>query len=118
MALYSFRCRDCGTSATSSAPIGAEVLVPFCGACNRPMKRDYRADAPRPAPVWQEHFNPSAGCVVSDRKQLAAKLRQKSDEMSEYTGMEHRYVPVDRADIPEFADVTDKRTVAGPSTIE
>ena len=42
-----------------------------------------------------------------DRRQLAAELREKSDYMSELTGHEHRYVPVDRVDIPSFADVND-----------
>lgn len=107
MALYSFRCRECDTVSFTQAPIGSEILTPRCSDCSLPMKRDYRADSPGVAPVWQEHFNPSTGTMISDKKQFAAQLREKSDYMSEKLGTEHRFVPVERADIPSFADVHD-----------
>ena len=49
-------------------------------------------------PVMHEHFNHSVGKPISDRRQFAAELRRKSEEMTERTGTPHNYVAVDLGD--------------------
>lgn len=46
----------------------------------------------------QEHFNNAVGAPVSDMGRFKALLRQRSDEATERTGIEHRFVPVDMHD--------------------
>lgn len=107
MAVFSYRCPGCDARHSTVGAVGADPPRVYCETCDAWMKRDYRTDRPLPAPVWQEHWNPSTNSLISDRKQLAAELRRKSDEASEHTGIAHSYVPVDRADIPSMADLSD-----------
>jgi hypothetical protein len=46
----------------------------------------------------QPHWNASVNKSISSDRQFRAELAKKSEEMSEYTGHEHRYVPVDPSD--------------------
>lgn len=100
MALYSFTCPDCRTSTSIQVPIrhyDPDTHRPVCD-CGVSMLRDYRADAPQPAPMWPEHFNPSSGTVVRTERQLADDLKRKDEALFERTGIEQRSVVVSAAD--------------------
>lgn len=44
-------------------------------------------------------YNHALGSYVSNRREYLDGLKRASDEASENTGMEHRYVPVDMAEL-------------------
>lgn len=106
MALYTYRCRECGWTEIVQASIAQHdlIAVPMCPTCNtgEHMPRDYRADAPRPAPMWPEHFNPTTGTVIRDRKQMQSDLDRAADALYERTGIEQRPVVIDRADMADM----------------
>ena len=92
MPLYEYRCRTCDYTATYPDR-GME------GSCPRCSYPDFkRVWGFRMATVVHEHFNPVHGVVISDRKKLDRWYADKEREMSERTGMEHRYVEVDIKD--------------------
>lgn len=120
MTLYEYRCRRCGRIEPS------ERRGDDLGICWKPQPMvllvstgidaaGRLAEEPRPASrpcmgvltrVWgfqqapgmPEHFNRSVGAVVSSHRQFERELRRASDEATERTGIEHRYVPVDPTD--------------------
>ncbi len=100
MALYTYRCSNCSSIATVQAPIAEGPTAPSCGDCGYVglMVRDYRTDAPQPAPMWPEHFNPSSGTVVRTERQLADDLKRKDEALYQRTGIEQRSVVVSAAD--------------------
>ncbi len=100
MAFYTFRCTNCSSTATVQAPIAEGPTAPSCGDCGYVglMVRDYRADAPQPAPMWPEHWNPSSGTVVRTERQLADDLKRKDEKLYARTGIEQRSVVVHRSD--------------------
>lgn len=100
MPLYTFTCRRCRNSKTVSAPIADGPAAPPCPVCldGTAMKRDYRTDAPQPAPMWPEHLNPSSGTVVRTKRQLADDLKRKDEALYARTGIEQRSVVVERGD--------------------
>jgi hypothetical protein len=102
MPQYTFRCSECDNTQTISSSIREYPDVPNarCMVCKAgEMKRDYRTDAPQPAPMWPEHYNPSTGTVVRSRAQLQSDLDRGAQEQFERTGIESRPVVVDRADM-------------------
>jgi hypothetical protein len=68
-----------------------------CPECGATLKRDY--STVQLAPVMQEHYNPSVNKPISSTRQLMDEFKRKSDEASEQTGIEHRYVPADVKDL-------------------
>jgi len=104
MALYTYRCRECGYERIVSIPIDEydTTPAPTCPSCAFHMQRDYGADAPRPAPMWPEHFNPTTGTVIRDRKQMQSDLDRAADALYERTGIEQRPVVIDRADMADM----------------
>lgn len=115
MALYTYKCPECDIRTTISHPIpppgtamGRPEFCPGCGRDGEDMRRDYRTDKPQPAPVWQSHFNPSSGTVVSDRRQLQSDLDRKSDELYNRTGIEQRPVVLDRGDMAGMKAAVDE----------
>lgn len=100
MALFTFRCRDCGHSIELHGPIGKSPLPPVCRWCGAMTRRDYRTDKPQPAPVWQEHWNPSVGGYVSDRRKMQSMMDRASDDLFERSGIEQKNVVVERGDMP------------------
>jgi len=46
----------------------------------------------------QATFAPAVGRYVQNQRDFNDALKKASDEASENTGMEHRYVPIDMAD--------------------
>lgn len=106
MPLYSFRCNLCDQTQTINSSIRDYPEVPNarCMACKAgEMKRDYRADKPQPAPMWQEHYNPSTGTVVRSRQQLQDDLNRGAEESFNRTGIPSSPVVVDRADMAALA---------------
>ncbi len=99
MALFTFRCVQCGTRQEVHGRVGDTPGIPICRVCGSMCRRDYRADKPQPAPVWQEHWNPSTGTVVSDKKRMQSDLDRASDALYERTGIEQRNVVVERGDM-------------------
>lgn len=99
MAQFTFRCVQCGTPKVLFSPAGTHPGIPMCDVCGSMCRRDYRADKPQPAPVWQEHFNPSTGTVVSDKKRMQSDLDRAADALYERTGIEQRNVVVERGDM-------------------
>lgn len=99
MPLYSFRCRECGHQETVSRPIHQGAPPYPCARCNSLMRRDYKEDRPFNAPVWQSHYNPTTGTVVSDKRQMQDTFDRYSDQLYEKTGIEQRNVVIDRGDM-------------------
>jgi hypothetical protein len=99
MPVYSFKCRACDRFELVTSPIMSPPEPHPCVCGDGMMKRDYRADKPQPAPVWQEHWNPSVGGYVSDRTKMQDKMNRYSDELYERTGIEQKNVVVDKVDM-------------------
>lgn len=99
MPVYSFRCRMCGNFELITSPIHTPPEPHPCVCGDGQLKRDYRADKPQPAPVWQEHWNPSVGDYVSDRTKMQDKMNRYSDDLYERTGIEQSNVVVDKVDM-------------------
>ena len=99
MPVYTYKCRTCFERAEIFRPIDSHEQPPHCHICGSHMRRDYRTDKPQPAPVWQSHFNPTTGTIVSDRKQMQSDMDRASDALYERTGIEQRNVVIDRADM-------------------
>ena len=99
MAIYEFRCPE-------HAPACRNVLYqwPMEQAASRPVPNcDHGAMVPRfsvssPRP-FQEHYNASVGTHVSTKREHADLLKKQSEEMSQRTGMDHNFVPVDPQDL-------------------
>lgn len=104
MPMYSFKCSGCGREQTIVSSIRDYSSHPNanCTDCHAPMVRNYKVDAPQPAPMWPEHFNPATGTVVRTRKQMQSDLDRKADEQFERTGIPSKPVVVDRADMESF----------------
>lgn len=94
MIIYAYRCRTCGLSQDSTTR--AQSLGPCPDPhCSGELKRRYQLQL---APVMQEHYNPSVDGYISSEKQLREKLKRKSDEYTEYTGIESNFQPIDPKD--------------------
>ena len=105
--IYEYRCLDCGyiSELPIYLPIGQIAHQPcqFCGALRRRI-------ASSPAIIRTEpevHFNHTTGQVVHNRRDFHDQLKYKNDEMSERTGFESNYQPVDLRD-KEACHVTDE----------
>ena len=99
MTIYSYRCTECSQEYTSSErgdrldlPNGMGCLT--CGHTGQ-LHRQFSVSIHKP---MMAHFNATTQSEVSDMKQFNRKLRQMSDEASEYTGQEHDYQPIDPTD--------------------
>lgn len=96
--MYSYLCDRCGHENISSTrlPIGGKLFQP-CDNCGHPhqTRAICRLNTTLSLP---EHFNTSTGKYVTNRRDFADQLKYKSDEMSDRTGMDHNYVPVDPHD--------------------
>lgn len=120
MPAYTYRCANCEHRVTRHQPISLydPFDPPICTNCSvrgdvTEMVRDYRTDSPQPAPIWPEHFNPSAGQVVRTRTQLADAFARNDEELFERTGIEQRTVVIDRADMTP-PEATSPEPVATP----
>lgn len=104
MPLYTFRCRGCGRTQTIQSSIANYPDTPsaYCTVCHSAMARDYKADKPRPAAMWPEHYNPSTGTVVRSRQQLQDDLNRGADDQFNRTGIPSSPVVVERGDMEAF----------------
>lgn len=59
---------------------------------------------PAVAIPWKAHFNHSVGKVVNSRQEFKDALSRGSDEASERTGMDHKFVSVEAGDAPGVTD--------------
>jgi hypothetical protein len=56
----------------------------------------------------EPHWNNAIGAYVRNRAEFEDGLKRKSDEASERTGTEHRYVPVEWVDAKSAGRVTEE----------
>jgi len=104
MPVYQYRCSACSVVGETFRKLSDDPMVtcPECGKDD--LRRLYSFSL---QPVMHEHFNHSVGELVSGRRDFAEKLRRKSEEASEQTGIPHNYVPVDLSD-SEGLNVTEE----------
>ena len=103
MPIYTYRCPTC--RAETTAMIRGNRLYEVCPAMcgyGGPLHRVFGFSTPQ---MLHEHYNTSVGKVISSHKQHRDELKRLSDERSERTGIEHRFVPNDG---PESVGVTNK----------
>jgi hypothetical protein len=51
---------------------------------------------------FQEHMNSATGKWTNNEAQFKSDLARASDEASEYTGITHKFVPMDWRDMPKY----------------
>jgi hypothetical protein len=56
----------------------------------------------------EPHWNNALGAYVRNRREFEDGLKRRSDEASERTGTEHRFVPVEWVDAKDAGRVTDE----------
>lgn len=108
MAIYAYRCRGCGLSI--DVPDYRAADFGDCPDCTGILKRDYSSI--QLAPVMQEHFNPSVGKPISDRRKFDDELKRASEAAWERTGIPHNFVQVEGKDAQQAAGVTDDEVKA------
>jgi putative FmdB family regulatory protein len=94
MPLYEYKCRSCGRIESTIVHRG-DVLRDCDHCVGGRFTRLFSIAVQRP---MHEHFNPTVGQVVSSNRQFDDLLKQKSDEATERTGIEHRFVRHDPGD--------------------
>lgn len=121
--MFEYKCKNCGTHYTTSKNTGDRNPSP-CTECDS-LDDLVRVFSFSVAPVMQEHWNNSVDAPISSMTQYKEKLKQKSEEHSEYSGIEHRYEPVDIQDTKslgvtgEGLDATNRvRRANGQRTID
>lgn len=105
--LFGYVCEGCNAEFESetSVPIGVAHPVARCPGCGGALRR--MASMPAFKRGMETHFNHTVGTVVSNMGQFKSELHKASDEVSERTGMEHKFEPVDTGD-PAAHGVTDE----------
>lgn len=108
MRAYLYRCRTCGEELTLDQP--GDDAGP-CGWCA--SDAEYVDDGPLLKRVWQvqftsvmqEHFNPSVGKPISDRRQMDRELALASERATEKSGIPHRFVQTDGREAAQAAGI-------------
>jgi hypothetical protein len=109
MPTYLYRCRTCGAEETlTGSP--EECAVDSIGHCFDCYEDDRdgimrRVWAVQFSPVMQEHFNPTVGKPISDRKQFDRELHVASELATERTGIPHRFTQVDGSERAQAAGI-------------
>lgn len=98
MAIYEFRCRDCGRGRESQS---RDVLPCPCGSIYR---RVFHCNFPS---AFTPHFNHSVGRFISSEYEFKEVLKQTSESESLRQGTTVNYVPVDPKDTKALG-VTDE----------
>ena len=90
--IYGYKCPVCHQPYTSIQR--ADRIDHSCVGCGHsPLHRDFSGiQLTRP---MQEHWNQTVDQPISSQRQFNAALRQKSDEMSSYSGVEMDLQPLD-----------------------
>jgi hypothetical protein len=91
---YLYLCRTCNTSAES---IHRGDTIGPCKTpdCPGELRRKFVVSL---QPPMMDHYNASVNGIVSSERGFKDKLKQQSDEYSERTGIEARFVPIDPKD--------------------
>lgn len=100
---YGYRCPICRLEVLSD--VRADRLNTHCRACaHTPLHRVFSFTHSIP---FKEHFNASAGTVISSPRAHADLLKRQSEAETLRTGVEHKYVPVDPADAKAVYGIKD-----------
>jgi hypothetical protein len=103
---YEFICPDCpDTSYLTFHQGGPPPTTPTCPTHSTPLKRRYSFAAPE---MFKPFFDHSLGQYVTSRADHVSKLHAQSEALTERTGIPHDFQPVDRADMAEYAGITDE----------
>lgn len=114
--IYEYKCPTCKQILQTARHRGDRLNIecPYCGS-HDPARRVFSFAMQRP---MQEHWNKSVNKPIRDMKQYKRELARKSDEASEYAGIEHRFEPIDPEDTKalgvtaEGLDYTNRARVA------
>lgn len=106
MPLHAYRCRSCGAGREDYTPISVSPPEDFPCSCGRRQQRVFHP--PVVFKGFEPHFNASVGRYVSSEREFRAELSRASEAMSQRTGMDHNYVPLEGPDAREAAGVTDE----------
>lgn len=96
--LFSFLCDECGSEWHDIHHVGIGETHPTssCPLCDGTMRRC--VSQVNVMPGMQPHWNAAVGRPISSDAQFRSELSRKSDELSERTGADHKFVPVDMND--------------------
>lgn len=92
MPSYAYACQDCGRENTATTPHDRLMLCCPCNMSTLHMHK--RVWSVQFASVMHEHLNQATGKPTSSRRQFRDDLARASDEASQYTGVEHKFVEV------------------------
>lgn len=103
---YSFLCEPCDAEIIlrEYQPIGASPSA-TCPLCGGRIKR--MVSSPSIVHGTEPHFNVATNTFIQSDSHYKSELSRLSDEMSERTGANHKYVPVDLRE-REALGVTDE----------
>jgi hypothetical protein len=93
--IYEYKCRMCGQIESTTRHRGDRMGDCTNPDCSGSLTRLFSVSVQRPL---HEHWNPTVNAVVSSNAQFDDMLKRKSDEATENTGIEHRFVRHDPAD--------------------
>jgi hypothetical protein len=104
--IYEYRCPDCpDVTFTAFHQGGPPSTTPACPHHETPLKRRYSFNAPE---MFKPFFDVSLGEYVTSKADHISKIHQKADEQTARTGIPHQYEQIDRADMAEYAGITDE----------
>ena len=105
--MYDYVCGQCNATIESRefAKIGAAHPSNHCPLCEGVLWR--AASMPAFKHGMEEHFNVAVGRPIRTDAQFRSELSRKSDEISERTGTDHKFAPIDIGD-KEACGVTDE----------
>lgn len=91
---YSYVCEPCDAEVvlTEFQKVGHSPSS-VCPLCDGRLVR--MVSSPNIVPGWQGGFAVATNSFVNSERQFKSELSRKSDEMSERTGANHKFVPVD-----------------------
>lgn len=107
MAVYEFRCKECGADYSVEGLVSKEWMernIARGGTCGWPVDGQFcegrivRVFSFSLKPSMPPHYNTSLGSAVTGERQLNDGFKRLSDEATERTGLEHRFVAVDPRD--------------------
>lgn len=100
--IYKARGLECSSTFSLYAPSSQPPTTATCEVCGCKAKRVFTA--PGVAIPWKAHFNHSVGKYVRTKSEFQSELSRGSDEASERTGMDHKFVSVEAGDAPGVTD--------------
>ena len=98
MPIYEFKCPIDGIIEEQFALLGAYV-PPTC-ECGTLMRRKFSFAVQA---IFESHYNITVGDVVNSKSDMSDKLKRKSDEASERSGIASSFSMIDSSDIAPSA---------------